>query len=510
MLKPHSVWRGATLLTTLTVAGLLLFVGLALSSTSVAQLHFVNSEIQSHRALAAAEAALAPGTEKLFSQSDYGSLRLSTEAFEVPVSGARGYLSFHPGTAAQWEVPISTSNREGKTPINGWGSTIVPPECIQLVAVGVAGEKRVTIEAVVELPEFPYALASAGPIQSSGGLTLGSLDTELYPQLAGSGAPSSSPGSSPTTLNNDDLLPAELFSNATGTAVELSGDVEIRGSLKAVGTVEIGQSVVVRGEVEQGASPEPIEDIDISTLLPPNSVPFVTGNSPVISGPQHFNGSELELHGGLTLASGLLYVNGDLTIHGGVEGRGAIIANGKVTILDGASLAGGNEVALVASDDVTVRGNGSDRSYFQGLIYTEGDLIADSVTLLGAFVANRESTSVDPGSRMTLRDSRVVHLGVNASQEIRWSGGGTEGWIKDSSDEDSRPPTAEEWALYHQGMAGMGDGARVGGIPNITMGRQAPLIPLVTNTSTEHGFLFDLNEFLSLNGHFRFISWRIL
>ena len=69
----------------------------------------------------------------------------------------------------------------------------------------------------------------------------------------------------------------------------------------------------------------------------------------------------------------------------------------------GAAFAAEEQLAVIATGDVTIRGEGKLRSVFQGLIYTEGDLSAEDTTLLGVFVANGSD------SQVRLHDVRVLH-----------------------------------------------------------------------------------------------------
>lgn len=520
--------RAATLLTTLFVVSLLLVLSLAISSVSVSQLHFTNRQIQGRRALAAAEAVLALAIDRVISNESYGVQNLAAENLEVEVEGAIGYLTFHDGTARQWEVPRSTSNKPNTDPMTGWNGAPIPAQSIQLVAVGKAGGRTKTVEAVLQIPDFPYALASSGPIVSDGGLLIGGVET-VDQAISGLRA---------------NLLPADLTSNDPGRAIRLNGQADISGDLRAVGAIELGPQVTLRGELQEGGDPVRLEQLDVTSMIPPNSAPYVATHAPVVRGAQHFNQPQLTIRGGLTLDEGIFYVNGDLTVHGGVAGQGALLVNGDVEILDGVALAAENQVALVTAGDVTIRGNGSQGSFFQGLVYTEGDLVAEDVTLLGAFVANRQSTAIDPGSRLSLRDARAVHLGGNASYvsslssyTISFTGDQGE-YITDSfsisatpfqlqalqtlaaqyNEYTPVPDPALVSALNELGITGEGRLTREGGqspaeyaaalfrngFSTITPG--GPQTLQVQNPQPL--FRFDLNEFLSPASRTRVISWR--
>lgn len=119
------------------------------------------------------------------------------------------------------------------------------------------------------------------------------------------------------------------------------------------------------------------------------------------------------------LDDAVLYVNGDALIRGGIQGKGAIIVNGDLTLDGASSLQASTQLALVSQGDLRVSGNGRNSSFFQGLIYTEGDFYAEDVTLVGAFAANRQNVSpTEPGSRVRLKDSRLVQYPEYATFDL--------------------------------------------------------------------------------------------
>lgn len=430
--------KGSTLATTVVVVALVMVLGLALSSATVSHLQFASAQGQAQRARDSAEAAIALAIEKVIRQPNFGENGLPETVLQVPLQKSTGYLTFHPSAAADLNLPLSVNNKSGTVPVVGWGGRSVPPGAVQLIGLGRSGGKEKIIEAVLQVPEYPYALASSGPISSSGGLLIGGVDS-MEEALE--------------SLEPDSLRPADLASNATGIAVKLDGDVQISGDIQAVGTVSLGPDVHIDGEVKPHSEPVEIAPLNLQDFIPDLSVPYTPQPSPRISEATHSNAPELTITGGLELDDGILSVNGDLKIYGGVKGRGALLVNGKVEIFDGARLAAQNQVALVAKDDVLIHGNDASNSFFQGLIYTEGDLEAENMTLLGTFVANRPQTTVDPGSRLTLEKSRAVHLGEFASfeterRDISFSteGTGRASWSRDYT----LSVTAEEYEEFQK------------------------------------------------------------
>lgn len=398
-MTPRSSRRATTLLTTLAFIGLGLVLVLTLASGSLSELQKGQSRSHALRAMRAAESVLALATERMVSLPDFPNA--VNQTLEYQGIDSTGRLTFDQTQADAWGIPASVNNRLGVKAIPGYNGMKLPAKAVHFVAVGESGGVKRTIDSVISIPQFPYALASTGPIVSDGGLLIGGL-----------------PSDDPADLDLTDLGPADLLSNADGEAVKLDGEVEITGDIKTVGHATLGPKVTVHGKVEAGTDPVELSTVDLAKLKPKFSYPLTPGPGHTkITGPVHYNSPNLELSHGLEMDRAILYVNGDLTIHGGLTGQGALLVNGKVEIDGGAVLSGENQLAIVAKDDVVVHGSG-DSSLFQGLIYTEGDLIAENITLLGTFVANHPRSSVDPGSRLQLSNANVVYKQEAASFEF--------------------------------------------------------------------------------------------
>lgn len=442
-LKKHSRIRAATLLTTLMLIGLGLVLVLVLSSASLSQLHRNEGMAHSMKATRAAESVVVLATEKLV--NDPGFLTGSSNFLDWQDDSSRGRLSFDQAQANAWGIPVSINNREGASAIDGWQGIRVPAKSVHLVAVGESAGRRKTIDVVVSVPEFPFAVASSGPIESEGGLLVGGFL-----------------GEDVSELKLDSLGPADLFSNDPGESIKLNGKVSVTGDVSAVGKVILGTDVEIHGAVKQSSDPISLAKIDVSTMRLKHSAPLVPklGHNKIDES-MHFNAPELNLTQGLELDDGLLYVNGDLKIKGGVRGHGALLVNGSVEIEGGATLSAQNQVAIVAEGDVIVHGSG-DGSLFQGLIYTEGDLVAEDITLLGAFVANRDGGTLNPGSRLKMKNAKVVHKPGFSSfettaREVRFSlSGGTaeSGFFRDQY-EISLNVTEAEWEQFQKWVEDM-------------------------------------------------------
>jgi cytoskeletal protein CcmA (bactofilin family) len=378
-----------TLAITLLTIALALTLGLVLSSASLAHLHFSRHSIRQVVAKNAAEAVLAEACERIVSDPEYGIERSASETLSLTLNSGRAFLSFNPSSAEDQDVPVSTSNRFGIDPEAGWQGSIIPPHSVQLYAQGECEGTVVVLEAVIAAPEFPYVVASSGPIESQGALTIGMAN------------------SLEDILSAEELRSSALSSNGP---IALQGQASIWGNVASAAQIDIGSSVTVNGELRPNSELQQFEDIDILSLRPTSSIPLSNTFSPTVVDRFHHNGPTLEILGGLTLDDGVLFVNGDTSIRGGITGKGAIVVNGDLTIEGSSSLVAENQIALVTQGDLRVLGRGPNSSFFQGLVYTEGDFFAEDVTLVGAFLANKPQAATEPGSQFQLRNASVIQL----------------------------------------------------------------------------------------------------
>jgi hypothetical protein len=90
-----------------------------------------------------------------------------------------------------------------------------------------------------------------------------------------------------------------------------------------------------------------------------------------------------------------------------------VVATGKVTVKGASQLEGGNGVALLAGGNVSLTG-APEGSYLQGLVYTNGSLSADHVSVVGPTLAE--------GSEASVFSAGGLYLPVGQSGV--WKGGG--------------------------------------------------------------------------------------
>lgn len=294
---------------------------------------------------------------------------------------ARGVVSFNAAAARAEEVALSYNHL--KVAATGPGSLErqIPANCAQVIGRGVCGNSVKTIEVLFYVPPFPNALASEGPIRSRGGLLVGGLlDPEKYV-------------SDYASVADEDKSPAHVISNFNSpTAVDLGPGATILGNVAAVGGVVMDSTVTVSGEVRQYIEPQPVPKLDLTALF--RKVGGEIGSDaldPDIPGLNltwnaHRNGN-LVVRGNLNLDSGVLLVRGNLTVHGGVSGSGAVLVDGETHIRGGAALNSTDQVALVSSKRIVLDGGGKNSYFFQGLMYTEEEVLAENVTVIGAVIA---------------------------------------------------------------------------------------------------------------------------
>jgi hypothetical protein len=110
----------------------------------------------------------------------------------------------------------------------------------------------------------------------------------------------------------------------------------------------------------------------------------------------------------LILDGGVLYVEGNLRIQGGLQGHGAVIATGNIEIDGSGTMTGSNGSAILAGGNVRLTGSAGARAQFRGVLYTEGNLNASHTNLAGSVVIN-----ADPGKSV-----RFDEVGLAESEEL--------------------------------------------------------------------------------------------
>jgi len=381
--------RGTILGNVLLLLTIALTLVLTSASVGIFNLRFTNALDNKDHARNLAEAAIYQTIGLINANAAYGKAGETPPA--VTIAGLsqnhRGVLTFNPSQASSFQCRRSTNNLDSNADVAGDGQP-VPEDGVHLVGLGTCGDARCQLEMVYFRPPFAKA------VSASGNCTLDAV------QLSGM-----QPGAAFDPATYESMLSdTSLFTNDDAdNAMVLTGTCDIKGSVGAVGRVSLGPNVVVRGEVRPGQAEEAIPKLDVGALVdsiaalpnlvaptsPLNSFSFLSGGGTF---------AELRLDGGV------LAVRGDLTVNGPISGYGAVIVDGNVEIHGGSSL-GSDFASLAASGDIELEATGASSNFFQGLVYSRGNLTARRITVIGTIVANSE----DPDKGMvSLQDMRFI------------------------------------------------------------------------------------------------------
>lgn len=386
--------RGISLGSTLLVVALLATLGFALAGVSISHLSLLAKTTGQQRAQNLARSVVAEAIARVLADPAYGKGRLPTEILEVKSPEGVARLAFDPDTAHDWGVAPSTNNIEGPDSVEGPAGSVVPAASVHLVGVGSADGVTQVVEAYLNVPPFPYAIASSGPVRTQGGVLVAGIKPG---QVLG-------PDPDPA-----DLLPADLLSNATlQDAVYLGANTTISGNVETAGGVLLSDhsSISILGELRQHSGQRPVPEIDTDHFDPQlrgMAYEAVQGDvPPVVSGAVRSDQSVVA-NQGLELDGALLFVDGDLSIRGGLKGNGVVVVTGRTTVEGAVDISSAGSVALLSRGQIDLTGQGQHSSRFRGLVYTEQGFRADQVTLEGTLVvAGGQETGV------SLKDARML------------------------------------------------------------------------------------------------------
>jgi cytoskeletal protein CcmA (bactofilin family) len=427
--------RGFSLGNTLVVIGVASTLAFTVAAGSMVHLNYTTRVSNGEQAQNLAESTLALAIEKLFKTPTFGTNRAQEANVVLLRNGGVGRLTFNQTMARDWEMPYSTNNLEGSNPVTGFDlERPIPKASTQLVASATVGGVRRTVEAVLYVPPFPYAIASAGPFRSTGKLEVGAVTSVASVQNL-------------AELDPSNLLAAHLASNATGSqALVLGPETRITGDVRAAGQVELDKDAHIGGEVRSGSDPVSIPKENVATydpeLLGKPNIQFVdtaTVDNPTFSGFAKRVG-DLTVSNGLDLDNGVLYVDGNVNVHGGVQGSGALFVTKNLSITGSSTLSTDNTVAVMAGGDVSIVGSGSYSSSFQGLLYNEGKFFAKQISLMGVFIQN------NPNATVEIQDAKLIYAPEYSSVDINVTAGPappvdlTKGNIKMKKDGDGFKP----------------------------------------------------------------------
>ena len=296
------------------------------------------------------------------------------EAGEVTVESLQG----HPENAHGLVTFAKDQAWRSVNHFEGGGNAEVPEKTAHLWALGQFGGAQVRMEAALSMPAFPFAVASSGPIRTSGAFFAGTIDSAEHADI---------PVDSPDLLKY--LKQASLLSN--GDSLALSGNpVRVTGDLVCAGVIDQGAGVKVDGQIRSHAQKKPIPNLDFTkfdTAGKPLLLQLAPGtlrrNDPIKGYARC--GGDLVVEGDLALEEAILYVDGSLTVRGRLSGKGAVFVTGDA-VMESTALGAISQMALIAGGDLTVTGRPGQRSKLVGLLASKGNLHLSDLTVVGAVV----------------------------------------------------------------------------------------------------------------------------
>lgn len=411
--------RGMTIGGTLLAVTVLTALAMALASLCVTHIRASNRAESALRASNLARSTIAMGVAKVLDNQEFGLEQLPEETLTIENEYGTAFLSFHPTLAEDKGMMHSTNNSAGTTSVEGGEGRVVPANAVHLVARGYSGGVVRQVETVLSVPSFPWALAAEGEVVIREGAMVGSLPEGVWPPSLA------------------ELEPADLVSNSTSdTAIILGSGSRVLGDVETPGGVLLSDSTVqVDGQIRESAQPtslplmnmddfDPIvQDLayDDLTGLSGSGLTPRTGPGGVrrvaftLSGAARHEG-DFVVEQDITLDGGFLFVNGDLSVDGNLDGTGLLVVNGDLVVNSGVSLDGATKVAIVSSGQVTLKGAGPASSSIRGLFYAEDGLIAEQITVIGALIA------AGPDAGIELVNSRALSQTVEALADLTAGG----------------------------------------------------------------------------------------
>ncbi|MHC9541653.1 MAG: hypothetical protein AB9903_19280 [Vulcanimicrobiota bacterium] len=310
-------------------------------------------------------------------------------------------VTFDKTAANSNSLPFSFNNLDSTSASpDGWNGK-VPGSSMQIIAAGKSSGTTKYLEAILQIPPFPYCIATSGKFISSGDLLVASVGTDS----------TQSDLESAVNKTNSPLPGHVLSNNGADDSVTLNGKGKITGDVQTVGDVKMGPSstVEILGEVRSKYDPIDMPAIEITKYDPKDKAGVknlaTLLNTPTLQGFNRVDGT-LNVTGNIDLDGALLYVTGSLNVGGGVSGKGAIVVLGSTTIGGGVSIHSDNLVALLCKGNISITGTGANSSSsFQGLVYGKGNFTARDISVCGYFI-----NSGGTNSQISLSNVTFVHV----------------------------------------------------------------------------------------------------
>ena len=210
---------------------------------------------------------------------------------------------------------------------------------------------------------------------------------------------------------------------------------QVVGDVEYLNRIPQESSVSVKGEVKQLGSQAELPQIriedydpkgnptdtsdDLATLVERTEAEVPGALENPLFGFQRFS-NDVSFPDGLTLDGSGVFIDGDVTLDGPLEGSGLLVATGSITLRGGADLKADALAAVISGGDLTINGqtqNGQSKpSAFQGLMYSQGDLTLSNTRTVGTVVSASDATGT-PGS-LTIRDSQIISTPDTSSFQL--------------------------------------------------------------------------------------------
>lgn len=367
------------------------FLAAAMTAMFMANLNLTQGSFNGDIALSQAEAGLHEVLYRLGSNKDYSFGQAGEElagSMSSDLNRQQSYYSvtFKPGGA----FAHSTNNVKGDH-AQGYGGRALAEGLIHVVSTGFCRGQYRTVEALVREPDAPFGLASSAKIHSL-------FPLEIY-------------GTSSTAKAEEGTYdrPGHLVCNSnTGIQVEKGNaaptfSTRISGFAQSCGPISLDPGARVDDGVRPNASAEPIPKFDIVKDFDPQGKPGTIEIVELQHGAQELDciyrsGHDLTFNGPVKLYDAYLYVQGSLTVHGAISGTGAIVVNGDLNVVGSVDLDGANNLALLSTGKVTLRGGSAtyQSNYFQGYVYAEKGVDAQNLTVVGSLIVNHPPSEPEP------------------------------------------------------------------------------------------------------------------
>lgn len=399
------LYRRGTIGGALAIAAIALIAALTVATAATWNLQLASRFENQQVALELADSAIQEAIAHLQLNPQWG----LTGSPSIQVSGVAGMPSTASGrlTFDRSQSEFSTSHVDGNDRA-AWSNRPLPVGRIHLVATGRCANVVRTVECMLYAPKFPRAISGDGQIELKHSLVASAKN------LSDIVSPDGTVHLDPELLQKGDVI-----CNDVTTLLDSS---TVKGSAQSHVSVEQRDGSVVEGEVLSPYEVVPLPAFDVHRYDPkadPYSVCQELDGGPISglssSGIVRYR-SAVTINGDLKLDNGIVYVAGDLTVQGGLQGVGAVFVEGKTSVGGSVKLSSADSIALISQGDVRLRGDGQEQSFFQGLLATQGSLSADKLTVVGALVAHGRTWISN--SRVVLVDSSTS---LNMFREVQFT-----------------------------------------------------------------------------------------